>query len=271
MVGEANTQTEFVGDLNPEVTADVNLPSEETQVQPSEDWVKENTSENGKIFGQFDDMQSALEHYRKQEITHTNNMREIKNEQKAKQEEVQSVQADLEQEQTKANVLSSMSQELLDNGMVFTDDMSTKLEEGGLTKAEAQVAAYQAKEITESNYAVLGGQEQYNQAMEYATTIFDEGQQKSIMDSIKNNNVSPEFRELALLGLQSKMGGTQPSGEEGQSPRVSGRSVNEPSVQGYTSQEELFADRRASKRNPAMKSKYLAKLALTDDKVLSLH
>ena len=270
MAGEEAVQTEFVGDLNPETTEDVTLPSEEAQVPSGEDWVKENTSENGKLFGQFDDMQSALEHYRKQEITHTNNMREIKNEQKSKQEEVQSVQADLEQEQTKQNTLVNISQELLDNGMSFTEDMAAKLEEGGVSKAEAQVAAYQAKEITESNYAILGGEEQYNQAMQYAETIYDEGQQKGMMDSIKNNDVSVEFRELALLGLQTKMGVTNTS-DEGQSPGISGRSVNEPSVQGYTSQEELFADRRASKRNPALKAKYLQKLGLTDDKILSLH
>jgi len=269
MAGEEVVQTEFVGDLNPETVEDVTLPSEETEVKSSDDFIKENTSENGKLFGQFDDMQSALEHYRKQEITHTNNMREIKNEQKSKQEEVQSVQADLEQEQAKQNTLVDISQELLDNGMSFSDDMTAKLEEAGVSKAEAQVAAYQAKEITESNYAISGGKDSYMADMEYATTIYDEAQQAGIMNSIKNNQVTPEFRELALLGLKYKQGIT--THPEGQAPRVSGRSVNEPSVQGYTDQAQLFADRRASKKNPVMKAKYLAKLALTDDKVLTLH
>lgn len=265
MAGETVEPTEFNGEIAPEVEVDGVLPSDEPKVVESDDWVKENTSENGKLFGQFDDMQSALEHYRKQEVTHTNNMRDIKNEQKSKQEEGKSIQADLQAEQTRQDTLVSISTSLTDNSMQFTDEMITELETAGISQAEAKVVAYEAKETIEANYTVLGGKEAYDETMEFGATIYDEAQQASIMNSIKNNQVSPEFRELALLGLKAKMGG------EITPTRVAGRSANEPSVAGYTDFSELSKDRQASKRDPSVRAKYLKKLSLTDDKVLSLY
>ncbi len=265
MAGE--TQTEFNGEVNePEVTEGV-LPSDEPKVESSDDWIKDNTSENGKLFGRFDKMEDALDYYREQEVTHTNNMREVKNEQKAKQEEAKSVQADLEAESLKNEAIDNMSQKLIENGMVFTDEMTEEL--GDISQMEVKVNAYEKKEIIEHNYTVLGGKEQYNEAMEFAGTIYDESQQKAMMDSIANNQVSPEFRELALLGLQAKMGGN-PSDEQA-TTRISGRSANEPAVQGYSSQEEMFDDRRKGQKNPVKKEEYLRRLALTDDRIMSLH
>jgi len=261
-MAEVIEQTEFVGELDTEIKAEGVLPSDEVEAP---DWVKENTSDNGKIFGRFDTMESALDYYKAQEVTHTNNMRDIKNEQKSKQEEVQSIQAELQAETLKIETMSKISQELLNNNMTFSDDMTKSLEDSGITPAEAKVMAYELRETNLASYEVMGGEDKYNEAMEFATTIYDETQQASIMNAIKNNQVSKEFRELALLGLQSKMSGSDtPS-------RIVGNSDNAPSIRGYGSFTELTKDRTMAKRDKTLMPQYLAKLALTDDRVLSLH
>ena len=257
------------GDINAVPDADIVLPSEEVAVPTTDEYLSTNTHENGKLFGRFESTEEALEFYKKQEVTHTNNMRELKDEQKAKTEEVQSVQADLTAEQTRITNLSELTSKLVDNGMLFNDEINSQLEEHGLNRFEVEANAYKAKEAVEANYAVAGGKESYDGLMEFATTIYDEGQQAKILDSIKNNQVSPEFRELAILGLKVKQGGNTPAPEQ-PAERIVGQSYNQPAVQGYTDQQELFNDRRASKSNPAMKAKYLAKLAITDSRVLSL-
>jgi len=257
------------GDLNPPVE-DAVLPSEEAEVPTTDDYLKTNTHDNGKLFGRFESTEEALEFYKKQEVTHTNNMRELKDEQKAKTNEVQSVQADLETEQTRVSNLSDMTNKLIDNGMSFSDEMISQLEEQGLNKFEIESTAYKAKEAIEVNYATAGGKEAYDGLMEYATTIYDETQQDSILRNIKDNQVSKEFRELAILGLKAKQGGVTQE-VNATTERIVGKSANESGVKGYGSQQELFADRRASQNSPAMKAKYLAKLAITDNRILTLH
>jgi hypothetical protein len=61
------------------------------------------------------------------------------------------------------------------------------------------------------------------------------------------------------------------NGEEPIAPRIEGQSPSSIPTRGYTNFNELSADRKASQKNPSMKEAYLKKLALTDDKVLSLY
>ena len=229
-------------------------PIVEVELSTTEQWAKDNTHENGKFFGRFDTMEEGMDFYKQQEITHTNKMREFKDVEKGKVEAETIAQETQEAATNKANALIDIGSRLSDNGMVMTDEMITEIDDSGLTVAEAKVQAYESKAINEATYQVLGGKENYDVAMEYATTIFDENQQKGMMDSIRNNYVSKEFRELAMLGLQSKMN----SGEQVAQPRVTGVSPSAVVNKGYDTIQAYNAGRKAASTNPALRAKHEA-------------
>lgn len=246
------------------------LPSEEQHVVTLDDFIKENTSDNGKLFGQFDDVQSALDYYRKQEVTHTNKMRELKNEEKAKQEEIQSVQADLETQQKVQQTIQDLVPQYMQNNMELNDEMISTLKEVGLSEAEIKLGAYELRDKINSAHQVVGGKENYDAMMMWAGENLDEATKADFDKSVQTIGSDSKVGVLAIEALYNRFQNNskdfQQNGE--QQTRLMGQSKPQEVVRGYTNQADMFADRRASEKNPALKAKYLQKLALTDEKVV---
>ncbi len=263
---------EYTGDIEP-ATEEV-LPSEEVVEPTLDDFIKENTSENGKLYGQFDDVESALKHYRKQEITHTNNMRELKNDNKAKQEEVQSVQAELETIQKQEQVIESLIPSFIENDMKLTDDMLAQITETGLDERDVRLKAYEVKDNAEAMkakaYAVTNGDaEEYNNMISWANEQLSDSDKNSFDKAIKGLSDGSDIGLLAIEGLYNRY--QKRDGIEQVTPqRVQGTSPKTASNRGYTNFDELRADRAKAQNNPVLREQYLKKLSMTDDRVLSL-
>lgn len=242
------------------------LPSEQKQLSfELTDEIKENYLKGDKILGKYESLEQLIESHKHLQDKHAQYVDGVKSQEK---EIVQSVEQQ-QQELVKTQTVTEATEALLSNGMEFTEELEAKIEEVGVSKSDVELAAYKAKEAMSHQYDVAGGKEQYEQIMQFATQVFDESQQQAIMSNIRDNQVTPEFRELALLGLKYKM--EQDGTVTEQPQRISGETVNV-GIKPYEDKRSLFADKAyidspAGKRDTAAQKRYRARLAVTPEEV----
>jgi hypothetical protein len=263
----------LTGELEPQ--GEVTLPSDVVIEPTIDDFISSNTSENGKLFGQFDNVTQALEHYRKQEITHTNNMRELKNAEKSKQNEVQSVQAELETTQAQEAIVSELLPEFINNNMKLTDEMVEKIKATGLDEKDIRLKAYEVRENAEAMkakaYAITGNGEEYSAMIAWSQDKLSDADKSNFDKAIQGLNGDSAIGALAIEGLYNRYKNRDnQSNEPIQQTRVQGESPKIAPTGGYTNFNDLSRDRQASQKNPALREQYLKKLSMTDDRVLSL-
>lgn len=247
------------------------LPSEQAEVKTFEQFLEENKSENGKLYGRFDTPEQALQYFREQEITHTNKMREIKNEQKEQEQTQQEREAQQQQEQQRMATINELVPEFMQNNMELTDDMAAKLEEGGISRSEIELGAYKVRDAVSKAHSVVGGKENYESMMAWAGETLDDATKAAFDNDISaliegKSGVSA----LAIEGLYGRYQAAQQSGE--QPSRISGNTQTVPE-RGYKTQAEMLADKRAVERSgdPAARQRYQAKLGMTPDSVIFGH
>lgn len=249
------------------------LPSEQAEVKTLDDFIAENTGENGKLYGRFDDPMQALEHFKAQEVTHTNNMREIKNGQKAQEQEQETAQQEQAATQARNAKVNELVPEFIQNGMQLNDEMISALEETGISKAEIELGAYKVREATTTAFNTVGGEDNYKSMMAWAGENLD-AETKASFDNDISAMMSGKSQvgSLAIEGLYARFqnagGAAAPQSQE----RVAGGQQSAPE-RGYSSQAEMLADKRAAEgsRDPGALQRYQRKLARTPDKVIFGH
>ena len=256
--------SEEIINTEPEVV----LPSDEVAVVSTEDYVTNNTSENGKLFGRFDDVASALDHFREQEVKHTNNMRELKEGQKAEAAEKVGEEAKVEAEQNRVAKINELVPQMLQNNMQITDDMKEVMTEAGLSQAEIELGAYKVRDLTQKAFQVYGGEEQFHAVKAWADENLDDATKQAfdvnMGDMIQGKE---EVGILAMEGLLARYNQSQGDVNVAPATRIQGTSSVARNV-GYASQAEMFQDKRASDKNPAMRAAYQKKLSVTPDNVI---
>lgn len=259
---ENNTNVE-----NTEVQAQAEEPLLPSEMEPEitlDDFLKDNTSENGKLYGRFDNPIEALKFFREQEVKHTNTMREIKEGQK----EAEQIGSEMEAVKEKMSKLSELSMEVAKMDMNISDEIKAQMQELDISEQEIKLGAYEARDTINRIYGYAGGEEAYTSLMDWGSTQYDETQTAKISEAIRNNLVPDEIKELAILGLKYKQGGNQPNQQEETYQRIEGTHKNTSDNGGYRSFEELIKDRKESQKNPALRAKYQSKLMKTDEAIL---
>ena len=247
------------------------LPSEESEVKTFDQFLDENRSENGKLYGRFDTPEQALSYFREQEVTHTNKMREIKNKEKEQEQTQQEREAQQAQEQARTATINELVPTFIENGMSLTDDMEAKLTESGLSKTDIELGAYKVREAVGKAHEVVGGKEKYEAMLAWAGENLDDAT-KTAFDNDVSALISGKsgISTLAIEGLYNRFQSAQ-NGDV-QPGRISGNTQT-PQVRGYQNQKELLADKTAADRSgdPAVRQRYQAKLAMTPDSVVYGH
>jgi len=247
---------------------EVTLPSDEVVAPTIDDYISANTSDNGKLFGRFDDVASALDHFREQEIKHTNNMREIKEGQKEVEQKQSEQAAKAEAEQTRVAKINELVPQMLENNMSITDEMKTVMEEAGLSQAEIELGAYKVRDITQKAFAVYGGQEKFEQVKAWAEENLDEATKRAFDINMGDMVQGKEaVGILAMEGLLSRYEKAN-AGEIQPVQRVEGTPTGRTSTRGYASQAEMFKDKRAADNDPKLRAAYQAKLNQTADNII---
>ena len=241
------------------------LPSETPAAAPSaEDYLTTNTAENGKLFGRFDDVPSALEHFRQQEVTHTNNMRTLKEEQRNAETATTSEQETKQAEAQRVQNLNALIPQFVQNNMQMTPELEQAIVDGGLSAAEVELGAYKVRDAANKAYGIVGGQEEYTAMMAWAGENLDDNTKAGFDSDIKTMLAGgSSVGSLAIEGLHAryKAGQTTPT------QRIEGATVQQV-TRGYNSQAEMFADMRAADRDPALRPAYDKKMSLTSDTVI---
>ena len=278
---EPKESVEFSGDIGSGNEEEPLLPTEQKELeefesktqQEQEDWIKEFTHENGKLFGRFETVKDALKFYRELEIKHTNKMREIKNDERQKEQELNEIKNEIETKEKQEKVISELIPSFIENGMELTDDMVQQLEEVGLDRKDVELGAYKVKERINQVYEKFGGKDNYEEFRSWVASDEVSDKDKSEFNKAIEllNTPNAIVGELAMEGLYNrylakKANETNPVIQH----RLSGEVRGGADIKPYTSQEELFKDRRAAQSDPALREKYLARLAITPEKVLSL-
>ena len=251
----------------------VTLPSEQAEVKTLDTFIAENTSDNGKLYGRFDTPAEALEHFRAQEVTHTNKMRELKDGQKAQEQETQTQQEQREAEQTRNAKVNELVPAFITNGMQLNDEMISALEETGISKAEIELGAYKGREATTTAFNTVGGEDNYKSMLAWAGENLD-AETKTSFDNDISAMMSGKSQvgSLAIEGLYARFekagGQAAPQSQE----RISGGQQSAPE-RGYASQKEMLADKRAAEgsRDPGALQRYQRKLGKTSDQVIFGH
>ena len=160
--------------------------------------------------------------------------------------------AQAELAKSKEDFLDSTLRDFVDSGMVVTEDLSTKLDELGISKEAYELQAYKYKENVTKLYNTAGGQEAYTEIMNWG-----------------KDNVQLTKEELAIVGLKAlysqEVNGSRPA------PRIEGNTSTTVTNKGYTSKVEISKDLAYLRSNPNDKGAfeaYRAKLAKTPDGII---
>ncbi len=240
------------------------LPSEQVEQPTFDEYVATNTSENGKLFGRFDNAESALDYFRNQEVTHTNNMRALKEEQKTNATTQQTEEVAKQEEAQRVQKVNEMIPSFIENGMKMSDEMSTLIQESGMSAAEVELGAYKVRELQKTAYDVYGGEEKFHAVKAWANDNLDEATKGSFdvsMQGMMKGNT--QVGVLAMEGLLARYNSA--NGQPSQ--RVTGSTPHTPTT-GYSSQADMFKDKREADKNPALRDAYQRKMALTKDSII---
>jgi len=247
------------------------LPSEQAEVKTFDQFLAENRGENGKLYGRFDTPEQALQYFRDQEVTHTNKMREIKNEQKEQEQTQQQREEQQRIEQQRVSTLNELVPQFMQNNMQLNDEIQSKLAEAGITPAEIELGAYKVRDAVSKAYSIVGGEETYKSMMAWAGETLDDAT-KAAFDNDISAMISGKsgVSSLAIEGLYGRYQAAQQNGE---SPdRIRGNTQTAP-TRGYQTQAEMLRDKAAIEktRDPAARKRYESKLAMTPDSVIFGH
>lgn len=241
------------------------LPSEQEAIVTDEQYLEENRHENGRIFGKFSNIKEALEYYRKQEVTHTNNMRDVKEKQKSQEQEESETVQNLQKERLREQAILDIVPSFIENGMSLTDEMFAQAESVGVSKSDLELGAYKLKDALNEAHSVVGGKEEYDRMMAWAGENMSEGIKKEFdIDIQKLINGEKTVGRLAIKGMYAEY-------KSGNTPtRVYGDSRPANDSHGYKTQADLLRDYRAASKSgdPSLMRKHKEKVSKTHDSIV---
>ncbi len=243
------------------------LPSDEVETPSFDTYLENNRSENGKLFGRFDTPEQALDHFREQEVKHTNNMRDLKDEQKQHVQDEQSVQDAKQQETDRIQKLGELTPAFIENGMNMTPELKQAIMDGGLSEAEVELGAYKLRDSIDRAYSVVGGKEEYTAMLQSEVVQSMDDETKAEFDLAIKSMIGGKstMGVLAIEGMYARY----KAGDSGEvvSNRVEGHTAPN-TVSGYKTQAEMLKDKRAADKNPALRKAYSEKMGRTSDSVV---
>ena len=241
--------------------------SEETGGLPSESGMSEYAQENmkeGKWFGKFDTVDDLAKSYRELEVVHTNKMREVSDENKAREADAIAKEEANQATQIQNELVKELMPEYMSNGMELTEEQEQKLVDSGVDIRDVKIRAMELKERIGIAHQSVGGQENYSRMIEWANEALTDKQKASF-----DKDVVSSAGEFAIKGLYSEF--LNSTGQNTQ--RIAGSNNVSTSVSGYKSKGEMLKDRGylntfKGKNDVDARAKFNARMNATDDKVI---
>jgi len=232
----------------------------------SDDFVSANTHENGLFLGRYKDGDAFLEAYKTSSAAAARLGNENKQLREGTTKDAQAEKAAAELAQKNLAAKQEILPEILNNNMQFNDELVQKITDAGLDINELKVSAYEAREKISAAQSLVGGSEEYIAMVNWAKDNITPAQQEAF-----NNDVAGSMSEFAVKGLYAHYKEASANQEQSQE-RIYGDGQPR-SVGGYTSQQDMIADRTYIQRNPQDKAaaeKHRQMLSKTDPKVLGM-
>lgn len=250
-----------------------NLPSDAGQdPTPVGFQINPEALQDGKFMGKWESPEAMADHIKEMEDKYANLKRDISDQTKQTEQEIEAQAQAAQAEQTKINLVRELTPEFIDNGMVVTDEMRQKLTDAGITETEIKLGAYEMKEALDRNASYVGGKENYDIIMDFHAQNMTDDEKIAFNESIQN----PKNHQALMVGLQAlyeKHLSENPDAANDQIPqgRLRGNApANTNSIQPYASKAELLKDKAyadSRQASAADKAKYRARLAATPDSV----
>ena len=257
-------------DTPPVETPPSGLPSDNSTTDYSgfdmSDSMKEKFKD-GKLNGRFSSMDDVLEKLKEAEDFKAQTIRESK-------EGGQQQQQQQTQEQAQIAVVTELLPSFVENGMVLTPEMETKLTDGITNATEKELAIYkfrdQARAIADRSnnaYAEVGGKDNYNAMQEWGKENLSDAEKKVFTSDV---NGSPQASTIAIQWLNAKYQKALADGTV--TPRIQGK----PHVTGikpYADRRELYKDKdyvesKAGQRDTVAIKRYRDRKRITPDAVI---
>ena len=195
-------------------------------------------NEKGLYKGRWNNPAEMAEYIKKIEDKHASVIRDQKNAETATVSEVAKLAQESKALEVKTNVISELAPEFIANGMNVTDEMMEKLNEAGISETEVKLAAYEERERQGKAHSVVGGQENYNEMMQWATAELSDDEKKAFNKDIGNANVSA----FAIEGLYNRFQNRE-NGEKPTVGRIRGNPQSQ-TISGFASRADLFAAKK---------------------------
>lgn len=254
------------GGGEPPVTEPSGLPSDNPEGSISFE-IKPEDLTDGKFQGKWSSPQEMQDHIKTMEDKYATLSRDVSDKSKAQEADIQATADELKTQQAQNTVVQELLPTFLENGMVVTDEMTTKLKEVGLSEDKIKIGAYEFKEALDKNVGHVGGKENYDIIMAYHAENMSDDDKRAFNHSIQN----PKNSEALMIGLQTMYEKSLTNGSQEQSTdRFRGDVTSSQSIKPYNSKRELlqdkaYADSRVA--SSADKAKYKQRLALTPENV----
>jgi len=223
--------------------------------------VNEEDFTDGKFKGRWNNASEMADYIKNMEDKYSNLNRDIKDKEKADTAEITQQVKDIEVNQKKEDAILDIAQSFIDNGMSLSDEMKTKLSEAGISETDMKLGAYEYKERFETAYNTVGGKEEYDAMMSWASEGLSDAEKLDF-----NKGLESSHSQFAIEGLHNRYKNDNPVDKD----RVRGTVTPVNSIKGYETKAELFRDKAFADSNVATsndKAKYKARLALTSDGV----
>lgn len=246
-----------------------NLPSSQEELgatlekfQITDEFASKNFK-NGKLFGRFDSLEAVLNTLHAVETKHANTMRDIKSTEST-------TTATPEPQAPIHEVIQPLVSKFAENGYSY-EGMDAEIEqlatETGKSVAEIKLAAIEVRDQVNKAYAVVGGKEEYQGMIEWASENLTDAEKRGFDNSLKTG-----MGELAIEGLHARYKNANAEGRP--SPRrIEGDGSGNVGIRGYATSAELFRDRAylqtsAGQRDAGAKAMHEKRMNLTPDSVI---
>lgn len=234
--------------------------------QLNDDFVAENFKD-GKLFGRFDSIDGVLNTLKDVEAKYANQTRELKEGQKANEQQQTQEQQTQEQVKLQQDTIQSLVPEFMNNGMELTPEMETKATEAGIDIRDLKLGAIELRDRVGMAHATVGGKEQYEAMLDWAGEALPDADLAAFDKDVVGVN-----SRFAIKGLYAEYEKAQASGDI-TPQRLRGNENNITQVVGYATQADMLKDANyletsQGKRDVNAQNSYRKRLSLTPDSVV---
>jgi len=218
---------------------------------------------DGKLLGKYDNLEQVAEAHKNLQDKHAQYVEDVK---KREGDIAAGIEGDavvLERQ----NAIREVIPEFMKNNMELTPEIEQVLTEKGLDIRDVKLGAIELRDKINSAHAEVGGKENYEAMLGWASETLSDAEKKSFDADIQGSN-----SRFTIKGLYSEFEAAKAASDAGNPSRLRGSDTTNVGVRPYESQAEIFKDKQyldspAGKNDTAARAKYNTRLGITDPKM----